>query len=129
VAQKDSAVTSKTPTSQKRTTRLLPLKMLTVNQPFFLYEYAGKSKMRLKVATQALLPRTTTTLSISMIDRPTEKGAMGKQGNTHRMGWNLLHYKRRGSITKLKNQLIMSWFSSHCSIHYTTTLHFTTLYY
>jgi hypothetical protein len=86
VAQKDSAVTSKTLASQKRTTRLLHLKILTVNQPFFLYEYTGKSKMRLKVITQALLPRTTATLSISMIDRPTEKEAMGKQRNAHRMG-------------------------------------------
>jgi hypothetical protein len=33
--RRDSAVTSKTPASQKRTTRLLPLKILTVNQSFF----------------------------------------------------------------------------------------------
>ena len=32
---------------RKKTIRLLPLKILTVNQPFYLYEYAGKSKMRL----------------------------------------------------------------------------------
>jgi hypothetical protein len=43
VAQKDSAVTSKTPSSPK-TIRLLPLKTPTVNQPFFLYEYAGGIK-------------------------------------------------------------------------------------
>jgi hypothetical protein len=30
-----------------KTAQLPPLKILTVNQPFFLYEYAGKSKMRL----------------------------------------------------------------------------------
>jgi hypothetical protein len=48
VVQKDSAVTSKTLTSQQkkggRTTRLPPLKILTINQTFFLHEYAGKSK-------------------------------------------------------------------------------------
>jgi hypothetical protein len=32
---------------RKKTIRLLPLKILTVNQPFFLYEYAGRLKMRL----------------------------------------------------------------------------------
>jgi hypothetical protein len=48
VACYHSAVTSKTPTSKKsKTTRSPPLKILTVNQLFFLYEYAGKSKTRL----------------------------------------------------------------------------------
>jgi hypothetical protein len=38
-------------------------------------------------------------------------------------------YKEGKYFHKPKNQLIMSWSSSHCLIHYTTTLHFTTLYY
>jgi hypothetical protein len=38
-------------------------------------------------------------------------------------------YKEGKYYHKLKNQLIMSRSSSHCSIHYTTTLYFTTLYY
>jgi hypothetical protein len=38
-------------------------------------------------------------------------------------------YKEGKYLHKLKNQLIISWSSYLCSIHYTTTLHFTTLYY
>jgi hypothetical protein len=36
-------------------------------------------------------------------------------------------YKEGNYFHKLKNQLIISWSSSRCSIHYTATLHYTIL--
>jgi guanylate kinase len=38
-------------------------------------------------------------------------------------------YKKGKSFHKLKNRLVMRRSSSHSSIHYITTLHYTTLYY
>jgi hypothetical protein len=57
------------------------------------------------------------------------KGTMEKQEMRTEQAEVFSLYKEGKSFHKLNNQLIMSWSSSHCSIHYTTTLHFTTLYY
>ena len=117
---------------RKKTIRILPLKILTVNQPFF------STNMQADLKCDSTIPSRYSSITSEnngyikhKYNRSTDcKRNDGKAKKRTQNGMKSSSlYKERKYLHKLKNQLIMSWSSSHCSIHYTTTLHFTTLYY